>query len=165
MQVKLPILQRAPHQRSHFSFRAPTIQELHGYKFVELTRFLRCSSLQSLGEGVGSAGQLTKRQPVDALHGRLFDFFEGHESIRAQNAGGLATTRHGQLLRVDGTRFAKYLEFDFALPFSKSSLGTRAERRQISIVDLMSSRLSFEQMPWFLSSAITSPFKGDLDGE
>ena len=118
MQVKLPILERAPHERSHFSFRAPTIQELHGYKFVELTRFLRGSSFQSLREGVGSAGPLTKRQPVDALHGLLFDFFEGHESIRAQNAGGLATTRHGQLLRVDGTRFAKYLEFDFASPFS-----------------------------------------------
>src|SRR6266436_9900822 len=82
MQVKLPISQRAPHQRSHFSFRAPTIQELHGYKFVELTRFLRGSSVKSLGEGVGSAGQLTKRPPIDAWHRRLF------ASLRATNPSG-----------------------------------------------------------------------------
>ncbi len=37
-------------------------------------------------EGVGSAGQLTKRPPIDALHGRPFAFFECHEFIRAQNA-------------------------------------------------------------------------------
>src|SRR6059058_1138680 len=35
---------------------------------------------------LASAGQLTKRPHIDAWHGRPFAFFDGYESIRAQDA-------------------------------------------------------------------------------
>jgi hypothetical protein len=54
-------------------------------------------------------------------------------------------------VRIDGTMFAKYLPFEQSGP------------SDLDLVDLMSSRPSFEQTPWFLSSTFTS--KETLDAE